>query len=93
MYVGEKTRKGIYFLVYCGLKYLDQTNKIFYFDKSSVRSVTVDIALFFRGHDRKQMSSAHAAVLLRRLPALPFAEVTIAKALELLPARLTLLHI
>lgn len=45
------------------------------------------MVLFLRGHDRQQVSSTHATMLLCCLPALPLAEVTVAEALKLLPAR------
>ncbi len=54
---------------------------------------TVDVVLLLRGHDREQMSSTHAAVLLRHLPALPLGEVTITKALKRLPAGFTHLQL
>ena len=54
---------------------------------------TVDVTLLLRGHDGHQVSSQHATVLLRHLPAQALAEVSVAETLELIPAWFTSLHI
>lgn len=54
---------------------------------------TVDVVLFFWGHDRNQVTIVHPAVLLSHLPALPLCKVTVTEALELLPAQFTVLQV
>lgn len=50
---------------------------------------TVDEVLLLRGPDGRQVASVRPAVLLRLLPGLLVGEVSVAEALELLPACIT----
>lgn len=55
--------------------------------------LTVDVALFLRAQDGHQVSSQHATVLLRNLPAQTLAEMSVAEALELIPTWLASLQV
>lgn len=55
--------------------------------------LTVDVALFLRAQDGHQVSSQHATVLLRNLPAQTLAEMSVAEALELIPTWLAPLQV
>lgn len=70
-----------------------QVNHSLIWDKPWGSEPTVDVTLLLRGHDGHQVSSQHATVLLRNLPAQTLAEVSVAETVELIPTWLTLLHV
>ena len=54
---------------------------------------TVEEGLLLGAHDGHQVGPGHAAVQLGHLPAQTLAVVAVAEALELIPARLTPVHV
>ena len=61
--------------------------------ESHIVECTVDVALFLWSYDGHQMSSQHAAVQLRHLPAQTLAEVSVAETMKLIPTRFTMLQV